>query len=45
MTPAHNVASTPTSSTPVGEKGGGKRARDESDDDTDAPTPGVSNRT
>jgi hypothetical protein len=37
-TPAHTVASTPTSSTPVDAKGGGKRARD---DDTDAPTPGV----
>ena len=39
-TPAHTVASTPTSSTPVDAKGGGgKRTRD---DDTDAPTPGVS---
>jgi hypothetical protein len=38
-TPAHTVASTPTSSTPVDAKGGGKRVRD---DDTDAPTPGVS---
>ena len=37
-TPAHTVASTPTSSTPVDAKGGGKRIRD---DDTDA-TPGVS---
>src|SRR6266849_4709825 len=38
QTPAHTVASTPTSSTPLDAKGGGKRARD---DDTDAPTPGV----
>ncbi len=37
-TPAHTVASTPTSSTSVDAKSGGKRARD---DDTDAPTPGV----
>jgi hypothetical protein len=38
-TPAHTVASTPTSSTPVDAKGGGKRVRD---DDIDAPTSGVS---
>ena len=39
LTPAHTVVSTPTSSTPVDAKGGGKRIRD---DDADAPTPGVS---
>jgi hypothetical protein len=38
-TPAHTFATTPTSSTPVDAKDGGKRARN---DDTDAPTPGVS---
>ena len=38
-TPARTVASTPTSSTPVDAKGGGKRVRD---DDIDAPTSGVS---
>ena len=38
-TPVHIFVSTPTSSTPVDAKDGGKRARD---DDTDAPTPGVS---
>ena len=38
-TPAHTVASTPTSLTHVDAKGGGKRVRD---DDIDAPTSGVS---
>ena len=37
-TPAHTVTSTPTSSTPVDAKSGGKRARD---DDTDAPISGA----
>ena len=37
-TPAHTVVSTVTSSTALDGKRGGKRARD---DDTDAPTPGV----
>ena len=37
-TPAHTVASTPTSSTHVDVKGSGKRARD---DDTNTLTPGV----
>ena len=39
LTTARTVASTSTSSKPVDAKCGGKRARD---DDTDAPTPGVS---
>ena len=38
-TPAHTVASTPTSSTSIDAKRGGKRVRD---DDIDAATPGVS---
>ena len=38
-TPAHTVASTPTSSTSIDAKGGRKRVRD---DDIDAATPGVS---